>query len=191
MKMEYVCAECGLLFESSENRKFCSLSCSSKYNNQRRNLSKETKEKISRSIGEYHKNNAIDHQYKCEKCGDNFSQTKRIRGNRKIHCQKCKRIVIQFRNTQDVNSLLDLSGRTVKKILERLAIGCSNCGWAETTGDIHHINGKKTENPDSHDNLAYLCPNCHRLAHNKKLEKCKIIKLSDYIGNKWKEYYNV
>ena len=64
-------------------------------------------------------------------------------------------------------SILDLSSRTVSKIIQRLEIGCSRCKWNEATGDIHHINGRNIPNADNHSNLTYLCPNCHRLFHYK------------------------
>lgn len=91
----------------------------------------------------------------------------------------------------DVQSILNLSTRTAQKILKRMweagKIKCSNCGWDNAVGDIHHINGKKIENPDNHTNLTYLCPNCHRLAHRKIL--IKFITLDKQIGNDWMNYF--
>jgi DNA-directed RNA polymerase subunit RPC12/RpoP len=86
---------------------------------------------------------------------------------------------------------LELPGRTVGKILKRMNIGCSNCGWKKSTGDIHHINGKKIKDYNNHKNLCYLCPNCHRLVHNKKIYKENLISLDIFIGNKWKYFYNI
>lgn len=88
-----------------------------------------------------------------------------------------------------INSILDLSKRTVVKIFKRMGIGCSICGWNKTVCDIHHINGQKCENANSHYNLTYVCPNCHRLIHNGLIPKEKIINLIDYIGDAWKEFY--
>lgn len=38
---------------------------------------------------------------------------------------------------------------------------CVMCGWNETTLDVHHINGNR-HTSNHYENLAFLCPNCHR-----------------------------
>jgi hypothetical protein len=87
-------------------------------------------------------------------------------------------------------SILEISMRTARKIIVRMNLPCSRCGWKEGFGDIYHIFGKKILNADSHDNLAYVCPNCHRLAHMKKIRPEELISLTAYIGDKWlKAYY--
>jgi len=86
-------------------------------------------------------------------------------------------------------SILDLSARTISKILVRLNLGCSRCGWNEASGDIHHIHGRKITNPDDHSNLTYLCPNCHRLFHRGKIGSNDVVSLDIYIGDKWKDFY--
>lgn len=86
-------------------------------------------------------------------------------------------------------SLLELSSRTIRKILKRLEIGCSRCKWNEGTCDIHHIHGRKIENPNKHNNLTYICPNCHRLFHEKKIGFNDVITLEQQIGDNWKKYY--
>jgi predicted HNH restriction endonuclease len=87
------------------------------------------------------------------------------------------------------DTILELSKRTVAKIFKRLGVGCSNCGWNVTACDIHHIRGKKIPNPHSHDKLAYLCPNCHRMAHYGILKPEDLKTLTSYIGEKWKDVY--
>lgn len=84
-------------------------------------------------------------------------------------------------------SIFDVSSRTKTKILKRLNIGCSNCGWNEATCDIHHIIEKSKGGTDDHENLTYLCPNCHRLAHNKKLTK--FMTLKEQVGDEWLKLY--
>jgi hypothetical protein len=93
----------------------------------------------------------------------------------------------------EVKSLLELSSRTVSKILKRMKLGCSFCGWFVdgVACDIHHINEKKNGGNDEHDNLTYVCPNCHRLIHSGKIGKDKLVNLYDYIGERWKDYYYV
>jgi hypothetical protein len=88
------------------------------------------------------------------------------------------------------NSILDVSSRTVSKIMKRLNKGCSLCGWNKGTCDIHHINGRKIEDANGHWNLTYICPNCHREYHSGNAElKEKFVSLLNYIGDEWKEYY--
>jgi 5-methylcytosine-specific restriction endonuclease McrA len=84
-------------------------------------------------------------------------------------------------------SILDVSKRTVAKILRRLKAGCSNCGWDEASCDIHHILPRSKGGKDADDNLAVLCPNCHRLAHCDKLVKFKSVK--EQFGEIWREHY--
>lgn len=96
-------------------------------------------------------------------------------------------------SNRDPENIMETSPRTVRKILKRLnekeKIGCSRCGWIEGTGDIHHIYGKKIENFNHPKNLTYLCPNCHRLFHEKKIKPNELISFYDQIGDKWKKYY--
>lgn len=84
-------------------------------------------------------------------------------------------------------SILSLPKRTIKKIIKRLQLKCCNCGWDEAPGDIHHILPRSNGGNDDHDNLAYVCPNCHRLVHNNI--QIILVPLSKYIGNDWKEFY--
>lgn len=68
-------------------------------------------------------------------------------------------------------------------------MGCSRCGWDEAIGDLHHIEGRKIENPHKHENLSYLCPNCHRLFHTGKIKKDEIKTFEKQFGDIWKDYY--
>jgi 5-methylcytosine-specific restriction endonuclease McrA len=91
----------------------------------------------------------------------------------------------------EASSLLDLSSRTVTKILKRMNLPCSNCGWhiKNVICDVHHIIPKKEGGTNEHSNLTYICPNCHRLAHSGMLNINTLINLNDYIGDAWKEHY--
>lgn len=88
-----------------------------------------------------------------------------------------------------LDSLLDASSRTVRKVLKRLGRGCSRCGWSEGVCDVHHIRGRRIANPNNHSNLSLLCPNCHRLVHEGQLKPEDLVSLTDYIGDDWKSYY--
>jgi hypothetical protein len=85
------------------------------------------------------------------------------------------------------DSILDFSRRTVTKIIKRLNLGCFECGWNETPGDLHHIIPKSLGGLDTHANLTHLCPNCHRKAHRGLLKT--FTSLEDKIGDKWKDFY--
>lgn len=91
--------------------------------------------------------------------------------------------------SEPVDSILNLSLRTAQKIIKRLKLGCSNCGWDNTSCDIHHINGRNVENADNHNNLSLLCPNCHRMVHEGKLEKEKLVTLEEFLPDDWQKYY--
>lgn len=84
-------------------------------------------------------------------------------------------------------SLFDVSSRTLQKILKRMNAKCSNCGWDKTTCDIHHIVPRKKGGTNEHSNLTILCPNCHRLAHEKKLTE--MTNLKQQYGDIWREFY--
>lgn len=84
-------------------------------------------------------------------------------------------------------NIYEVSSRTRSKIIKRLNIPCSICSWNEAVCDIHHIVPKGKGGTNDHTNLTILCPNCHRLAHNKKITK--FVSMEEQIGDKWKEYY--
>jgi len=84
-------------------------------------------------------------------------------------------------------SIVDMSKRTISKVLKRLKASCSNCGWGEASCDLHHIVPKSKGGDDTDDNLTVLCPNCHRLAHNNKLTIFKSV--SVVYGPAWREHY--
>lgn len=84
-------------------------------------------------------------------------------------------------------NLFSISPRTKMKILRRLKLSCFNCDWSEAACDIHHIIPRSKGGTDDHTNLTILCPNCHRVAHEKKQTNFKSIE--EVVGDKWKEFY--
>lgn len=86
-------------------------------------------------------------------------------------------------------NILALSKRTVQKILRRLDLSCSKCGWNEDVCDLHHIIPRKQNGSDEHSNLSYLCPNCHRLAGNGKMKKEDLVTFDQQVGDAWRDYY--
>jgi len=169
---QLTCENCGEPYYTQEREsKFCSRSCAGKFNNRNRGpLTEEHRTKISESLR------------KSDKANKNRSVGEK-------HVQAVAKATRGKFNSQCPESLLSLSSRTVSKILSRLGASCSRCGWHEATCDIHHINGRKIKDADSHTNLTLLCPNCHRLAHTGKVRKEELIPLSVYIGDKWKQFY--
>ena len=94
------------------------------------------------------------------------------------------------RKKQALN-ILELSSRTVSKILKRMKLGCSLCGWYVdgVACDLHHIIPKSVGGTNEHTNLTLICPNCHRLAHSGLIETKSLVSFYDLVGDKWKEYY--
>lgn len=169
---------------------FCSKSCSTKYTNSRRTLSDSVKNKIKNSLIKFNGDKVkILYNYDCEKCGENFENIK-IKNERKKTCKNCRRKRV-IKVIEGVNSLCELSTRTVQKIIKRSGIKCAICNWDKTTLDIHHIHGKKIIDANNHKNLVCVCPNCHRLSHENKITKEELENKSiDKILIDWKKYYN-
>lgn len=164
-----ICKNCNVEFETVEPRSvFCSRKCAAIFNNPKREID---------SL-----------EYTCEKCGTPFKKKYKIRNGRKIHCDKCKRVT-RPKKKREVKSIAEVSKRTISKIIQRMDLGCSACGWKECVGDIHHIKHKKYGGTDEHTNLTYLCPNCHRKMHNNMSVEYKTF--YDQVGDSWKNYYNV
>lgn len=168
------CKNCNIEFNiTTNNRKniFCSHKCSAEFNNKiRKPMSDEQKLKISESL----KKRRLENPW--------------LFPNGKEHSKRIGRTT-KNKYKGDINSILDVSKRTTVKILKRLDLGCCICGWKDGSCDIHHINGKKITNPNSHSNLTYLCPNHHRLAHDNKLRNEEMTSLDVFLPKNWKEFY--
>lgn len=142
---------------------FCSLSCATKYNNLR--LKKKfTKAQCQRGQRSCNRNKT--------RAANVASGVKTQRGKNKTP-----------------KNIYEVSARTRMKMIRRLELACFACGWDKAVCDLHHIDGRKQENPHRHSNLTYLCPNCHRLAHLKILIG-KIPTFEKIVGNRWiADYY--
>lgn len=170
-----ICKSCGKEFEvdsRTKRKKFCNLSCSATYNNENKgSLSEEHKLNISNSL-----------KQKWDKSPEVFSSGEK-------HSKTVGKATRGKFNNKEVKSILEYSTRTVQKIMKRLDLACSNCGWDNTTCDIHHINGRKIDDCDNHNNLSLLCPNCHRLVHEGKLDNSELKTLNETIPDNWRDYY--
>jgi len=170
--MDKDCKNCGLRFSTKDGRKiFCSRSCSAQYNNSKRDpISEEQRKKISEGLRKHYADNP-DKIVKGKKASERAGSS--TKGKYK----------------EDIDSILEASPRTVSKILKRLELGCSVCNWKEGSLDVHHIRGRKIEHANSHSNLTVLCPNCHRLAHEGKIDSSTLINLDNFLPANWKETY--
>lgn len=163
------CLFCEKEFETiDKKKKFCNNSCAAKYNNRIRKFKQSSKEKISLSLKKYYDDNPKKIYSEYFWNGVKTSKGKFLK---------------------NPHSIWDVSKRTRTKILQRLEISCSHCGWNKCVCDLHHINGRKIKDCNSHKNLSYLCPNCHRMAHNNIIIPSELITLEEQIGDKWKECY--
>ena len=144
------CSCCSNKFESliSENRKFCSQTCSAKINNKGRKKIKNCLN-CDDELGQYAK------KYCSANCQQDFQRKKIFED-------------IENNNYHSLDSIM-----YKKFIYERDGEKCSNCGWSEINDfsgkiplELHHIDC----NPDNNDidNLQILCPNCHSLTKNWK-----------------------
>lgn len=198
-----------LSYEKRKNR-FCSSSCSATYNNKKRKnnkicpncekmfLPKRKKQKYcckecsDKKSSERAKEPWKNEEYR-KKVSDGLKQT--WASNREVFSSGEKHSKIVGETTKgkykgtDITSILDVSKRTTSKIIKRLDLGCVLCGWKESSCDIHHINGKKIENCNEHNNLTYICPNCHRLVHTGKIDKSRLISLDKILPDNWMELY--
>ena len=168
------CENCKNLFiPNKKGQRFCCHKCSIPENKIRvkeKWENNEYKEKVSNSIKKAWSENR-----------DSFSTG-----------EKHSKIVGNYtkgKYKKNIKSILDVSSRTTSKILKRLNIKCSICGWDKGTCDIHHINGKKIDNFNDHNNLTYICPNCHRLVHEGKINNNELKTLNDIIPENWVDLY--
>lgn len=180
-----ICECCGKEHDGSfGSGRFCSISCANS-----RRFSKETKEKISKGVLKYHSSNK--YTYICEKCGNIFDSTKTFKKNSHIYCNSCKQHREHYKS--NINSILDISKRTITKLLKRANKSCSICGWNESTCDIHHIIPLSKGGTNNIDNLIIVCPNCHRVIHTTNKYNIQYLNaLSiDKTFNNWKDYYHI
>ena len=183
------CLECSNPLETKDAKKFCSRSCSATFNNRNRVLTSKTKSKIRVGVLGFHAElPRSQYDYVCDKCLAAFTSYVYMRKSRSVRCKSCKRVV--KRATKDARSILELSKRTITKLLKRANFGCVMCGWDRTTLDIHHILHRSKGGTDAHQNLIALCPNCHRLAHEGKYDLGILkTKTLDRTFPNWKDFY--
>lgn len=155
------CIVCGKELEKSQV-KFCSHSCSAKYNNTKR------KKKI----------------LYCKYCG------KELEKNQKEYCSiTCKNNAYYTKYIEDwkngnengLKGEYGISKYIRRYLFEKNDCKCEVCGWGEKNEftdkiplEVHHKDGNYKNNKE--ENLQLLCPNCHSLtetykSHNKSGRK--------------------
>lgn len=148
-QIEKKCEYCGDEYKSliSENRLFCSQSCSTSSNNKKR---KDIKE--------------------CLNCGEILDNNRKKYCNHKCHREHERKVIFDKIENGDTT----LHHKQYKKYLIHVyGEKCMECGWCEVnlySGkipiELEHIDGDSENN--SLDNLKLLCPNHHSLTSTYK-----------------------
>lgn len=167
------CKHCGKkLSYKQRNNKFCSNSCAASFNNMNRELSNDTKLKISSTLSQ--KKSGLNNKKlcTCRYCGKTFI------GSGDFCSGLCKNLyeeeqkIVRWKNGE--NFVVGVAG--VPTFIRRYLFTihnnkCEACGWGEKNNytnsiplAIHHIDGDCTNNRI--ENLRLLCPNCHALTEN-------------------------
>lgn len=181
------CERCGKEHDGSYGSgRFCSQSCANT-----RYVSDAQKKKTRLTVKAAFEKHFQD-GCKCEKCGKVFHSKDY---SRKL-CFDCQPTTIKHtKGKESPTSILDVSLRTVSKIIKRMELPCSCCGFfvKGVMFDIHHISPKSKGGTNNMDNLAYICPNCHRIAHTDSSLLVKpLVSLEQQLkerGKDWKDYY--
>ena len=189
-----LCPKCSIEFDDYSKyspKKFCSRKCANS-----REQTKEIRESKSKKLQK---------ETNCKYCGVTYKSVSGAATHEKSCLDNPNRVPGSFFNkvhTLDTKikqgqkngmglripaSLLDMSKRTSSKIMKRLGIGCFTCGWDLGSCDIHHILPVSKGGSDDNGNLTYICPNCHRLAHENKLTT--FTSVEEKVGEEWRKCY--
>jgi hypothetical protein len=165
------CVNCEKEFNDlkSNNRKFCSQSCSATYNNLYDKTNKKTllelsKEKYNERKRLLYNNRKSKKCLSCEKITTNkfCNQT----------CQSLYRKKVIFEKIESGDITLN-SCQYKKYLIDKYGEKCMECGWLtihpitnKVPIELEHIDGNSENN--SLVNLKLLCPNCHSLTPTYK-----------------------
>jgi len=94
-----------------------------------------------------------------------------------------------YTRRKNITSILELSRRSIIRVIKQYDLKCSLCGWDKHFGHFHHIKGKKVKGCNEHSNLSYVCPNCHTLIHAHKIMETEVIPLSAQLPENWFNSY--
>lgn len=165
---EVKCINCYTVFKStvSQNRKFCTQSCSAIFNNKKRKKEEDEKEENKDKKIRIRKDRKIG---TCLNCNIEI-----VRNNGKTKAKYCSN---KCQSTFQMN--LRIGNKTASSaIMKRYLIlehgeKCMDCGWCGVNPvsgrvpiELEHIDGNSENN--SLENLKLLCPNCHSLTPTYK-----------------------
>lgn len=171
------CKQCGTdISDRDRQNRYCSQSCSTKYNNARgrtgrkgKPVSDEARRRMSDGMCEWHKtqgriavsHSSMERQCQYVDCGKMFVPDK---PTRKFCSNDCR--ILGRSNVLRGK----ISFRTFQKMFRRAFPDwvCPFCEWSETFA-IHHIIPWRRGGTDDVDNLVALCPNHHSLADLGKI----------------------
>lgn len=143
------------------------------------NKSKETREKISKSLKLFYKNNPERVKEMNDKKRGKLSHRKGVSfieeyGNEKakLISQKISNTLRKNKNSQERDKLF-FNNTLKKRIKERDNNTCQLCKRFSYSLHIHHIDSNKGNNNEN--NLVSLCPQCHGKTLTKNWWKYKIV----------------
>jgi hypothetical protein len=163
------CLNCSKDFNSliSEDRKFCSQSCSAVYINLCKGDNKLNEYGIIEKDGELFK--------LCKNCEQSFLvERKRMSESKKFCSSKCHRNYEEKLRFQEVENNGNVSQKTIKLyLIKKYGNKCMCCAWDKVNPtskkvpiELEHIDGNSENN--KLENLKLLCPNCHSLTPTYK-----------------------
>jgi len=165
------CKNCQEAFETLDHRqRFCGRSCAATFNGKRRRPTEAQKAVTSEALRAYWRGRKHTDEYR-ENMRESVGRTTKGKHNKKP------------------KNIYDCSNRTRMKVLRRLMLPCSRCGWSRCVCDLHHIRGKKVPDPHNHRNLSNLCPNCHREAHDGLIDPGELTTFEEQVGKRWLDHY--
>ena len=170
--MSKKCLECETNIVSKDIRtKFCSISCSTTYNNKGKKHSKETKIKISKSLG----GKGIFRNKNCLSCNKELPKAafKFCNNTCRGDLKRKEKIKLWLEGEISGNSQVGHALFVKQYLLEKHNNKCSICGWNKKNPftktiplEVEHIDGNAYNNDSS--NVILLCPNCHSLTKTYK-----------------------
>jgi hypothetical protein len=98
-------------------------------------------------------------------------------------CAGCYNSVFHIDKVKEANyrKSHEISLELYKKITEK----CKACGFDKIV-DLHHLNKDKKDN--SEENMIGLCPNCHKMLHDRRFNG-EIVKILKEKGFKIEPYF--
>lgn len=159
------CLNCDKYFDSriSDNRKFCSQSCSTTYNNKEKSKETILKSNIKEIDGDLYK--------ECKNCKHDFKIKRKDLSKIQKYCSSI--CYTEFNTKEKYKKIEDgcasLCEATYKKyLIDKYGAKCMECGWDKIHPvtfkvpiQLDHIDGNAENNNLT--NLRLLCPSCHSL----------------------------